>query len=70
VLSLESEETSRFLYVVQLRLAVGRRGRVWCSLELITEVHFDVHCVLNLSFLVVVGVVPWIEDGHPWLRYE
>jgi hypothetical protein len=37
-----------------------RRGRVWCSLELIAEVHFEVHCVLNFGSLGVVGVVPWI----------
>jgi hypothetical protein len=41
-----------------------KRDRVWCSLELIAEVHFEVHCVLNLGSLGVVEVVPWIDFGH------
>jgi hypothetical protein len=37
---------------------VVRRDRVWCSLELIAKVYFKVYCVLNLSSLGVVKVVP------------
>jgi hypothetical protein len=29
---------------------VGRRGRVWCSLELVAEVYSKVLYILNLSF--------------------
>jgi hypothetical protein len=35
--------------------------RVWCLLELIAEVHFEVHCVLNLGFL---GVVETSEQSN------